>query len=459
MFSGENHDGDRKPSDRRSDPDRTGDDAGATGKPTFGVSRRRTLAGLAGLGALGSLSGLASADDGSDKRSRDPDGDFDITIDNGTAEVTVGELEFDSFLFNGTGTVFGGGYGLQEGDGDIEFSYYGDGTVVSTYPSTGTPGTAYTATVDHSLQDAGGGPLGDVRVDQTVVLDPTDALCTLEYCVTNSGSQSLSGLSLYQYMDYDISGSGGEFGEYVTSPFEYVYQFDSSEGIYVGFNGQTASRNHDVEEYSELEDRINRYNDPDVSSPATTGPLFNDDRYPDSGTDDTTVALEWGLGGLAPGASTCFSVQFAAATTQAGLESLLSEPTGAVGEITVDGRTIGPPADCDGDGLFEDVNGDGTVDEQDFWDLTVIARAYARDPSVLTADQVAAFDFDGNGRFDGRDVRALARGIRLGTACSSGGGGDGGGDGGDGGGGVETAPSGGSDDGGDGGGRSRRGGR
>jgi hypothetical protein len=91
--------------------------------------------------------------------------------------------------------------------------------------------------------------------------------------------------------------------------------------------------------------------------------------------------------------------------------------------IVVGGREIGQARDLDGDGLFEDVDGDGVLDQSDFWDLTVIERAHRRDPSLLTDEQAMRFDFDGNGRFDARDVRALARFIRRGVPVSGSGGG------------------------------------
>jgi hypothetical protein len=42
---------------------------------------------------------------------------------------------------------------------------------------------------------------------------------------------------------------------------------------------------------------------------------------------------------------------------------------------------------------------------------------------LLTDEQAMRFDFDGNGRFDARDVRALARFIRRGVPVSGSGGG------------------------------------
>jgi len=61
-----------------------------------------------------------------------------------------------------------------------------------------------------------------------------------------------------------------------------------------------------------------------------------------------------------------------------------------------------PPADPDGDGLYEDVNGDGNVTFDD-----AIALSFVQ-PTELSTDQVAALDFDGDGDLDIDDAVALA---------------------------------------------------
>jgi hypothetical protein len=63
-----------------------------------------------------------------------------------------------------------------------------------------------------------------------------------------------------------------------------------------------------------------------------------------------------------------------------------------------------PPADHDGDGLYEDVNGDGSADLDDAFDL---AFALA-DLGSLTLEQTAALDFDADGDVDLDDAFALA---------------------------------------------------
>ncbi|MEZ3118125.1 hypothetical protein RYH80_19600 [Halobaculum sp. MBLA0147] len=61
-----------------------------------------------------------------------------------------------------------------------------------------------------------------------------------------------------------------------------------------------------------------------------------------------------------------------------------------------------PPRDLDGDGLYEDVDGDGGTDFDD-----AIALAFVS-PDTLNAEQVTALDFDGDGDLDIDDAIALA---------------------------------------------------
>jgi PKD repeat protein len=77
-------------------------------------------------------------------------------------------------------------------------------------------------------------------------------------------------------------------------------------------------------------------------------------------------------------------------------------------EVGGDGPAVGPlggaaepPADPDGDGTYEDVDGSGSVD---FLDVVLFLDVY-RSPAVT--DDAAAFDFDGSGGVSFLDVVAL----------------------------------------------------
>jgi hypothetical protein len=64
----------------------------------------------------------------------------------------------------------------------------------------------------------------------------------------------------------------------------------------------------------------------------------------------------------------------------------------------------GAPLDHDGDGLHEDVNGDGVGDLDDVFDLAFGLASLGS----LTPEQVAALDFDSDGDVDLDDVFELA---------------------------------------------------
>lgn len=66
----------------------------------------------------------------------------------------------------------------------------------------------------------------------------------------------------------------------------------------------------------------------------------------------------------------------------------------------------GPPTDPDCDGLFEDVNGDGRLTEDDTQALAFV------EPEQLTDEQVAALDFNDDGTIDFADVRRLREEIK-----------------------------------------------
>ncbi|PSP86790.1 hypothetical protein BRC90_12215, partial [Halobacteriales archaeon QS_4_69_34] len=68
------------------------------------------------------------------------------------------------------------------------------------------------------------------------------------------------------------------------------------------------------------------------------------------------------------------------------------------GDVTGDGES---PGDPDADGLYEDVNGDGTFDVVD------VQAAFANRRSIEPRDDGPAFDFDEDGNFDIVDVQAL----------------------------------------------------
>ena len=67
------------------------------------------------------------------------------------------------------------------------------------------------------------------------------------------------------------------------------------------------------------------------------------------------------------------------------------------------------PKDRDGDGLYEDLDGDGGTDGRDVQFLARLANDCRKGRVRLTDAQVEALDFDGDGAFTKADVRAYAR--------------------------------------------------
>jgi hypothetical protein len=81
--------------------------------------------------------------------------------------------------------------------------------------------------------------------------------------------------------------------------------------------------------------------------------------------------------------------------------------------IDLPSGTVVTPTDRDGDGLYEDLDGDGDVDGQDVSRLTRLENAYRRGQITLTAAQIAALDFNGDGQFTQADVDAYTAMVGL----------------------------------------------
>lgn len=77
------------------------------------------------------------------------------------------------------------------------------------------------------------------------------------------------------------------------------------------------------------------------------------------------------------------------------------------GPLTALGSSIGPPRDLTGDGLYEDVSGDGGVTYLDVVRLSQLYNAHVTGEIQLADVQMAAFDFNSDGTFDERDIHAL----------------------------------------------------
>jgi hypothetical protein len=281
-----------------------------TAEETGGLSRRTALLGsvtclgaAAGLWSVGvSGLGLDGPSLGATDTSGKPPNDSNqsISFSNADYDITFGETESNDWVFDGTDLLFDEFYALRDGSGTVTSER--DATIVDPYPDSGTPGTTYSAIVELSL---GGTP---VEITRFVELDSTDALLTTTYSIENIGSSSLSNLRFYQFLDYDIGVRAfGDTAQYVSSPFEYIYQEDG--GVYTAYRATVTSDRHDVDDQGVVRTRI-----------AEGNMLQNNNSH----GGDPGSALRLNLGTLDPGDVENRTVAFAAGNSQQEVEDLLA---------------------------------------------------------------------------------------------------------------------------------------
>lgn len=85
------------------------------------------------------------------------------------------------------------------------------------------------------------------------------------------------------------------------------------------------------------------------------------------------------------------------------VEEVFPEPI-----VLKNGKVI-EPQDLDGDGLYEDLDGDGDVNGQDVSRLTQLENAHRKGEIQLTDAQVTALDFNGDGGFTKKDIAAYSK--------------------------------------------------
>ncbi len=285
--------------------------------------RRSTLrkgAAAAGAGAAGvsAVSGTASAEKKDKKGGPDPDGPNDVNIgpNNANLEVNVGELNSggglsgsSDWIFEGQTTLYRETYGFRDGTSATHQNAEQDATVVSTFPSSASPGTQVGSTVEFSNFANANGDSTPLEVDRNVTLRQNEARLDVEYEITNTGSANINDLRITQYVDYDIEDIGDDFGRYFNDPqagCEYIWLKDVSEGLFAGFTSQQSSSNHSLTEYNDGLDSagLTGFFEPDLE-------YNNNDRYPpSSGTADTELTFEWSLGSLSGGETTTYTNSF-----------------------------------------------------------------------------------------------------------------------------------------------------
>lgn len=293
------------------------------------LTRRTALVGtLAGLGAA--VGGLSIASDGVHPATvaaneKTPPIEQSIDLSNAVHDITVGEQTSSGWTYNGRSQLYREYYALRTG-GTTYTSDDTDNSILEAYPDTGDPGTVYAAVVE----------FGDLSAEVTrlVKLDPTEALITITYEIRNAGSTDLSDVNFYQFTDYDVdSGSSDDAGEYVSTPFEYIYQQDvgSGEDTVIGYRGAVDSDAHDVDQLGTVIDNV------------SNGSLGNSDSAgdPDGSGTDVGSAFRFDLGTLAPNEQATRTIAFAAGDSQNEVETLLEtiESIGS-GTVTISDTTI-----------------------------------------------------------------------------------------------------------------------
>ena len=378
-----------------------------------GRSVLRKGAAAAGMGAAGlsAVSGSASADsDKGDSQPTDPDGPNDVQINNGILDVTVGELgsgtavqgpdwNYDDGTLS-AGTLYRETYGFRDGTGThVDAENYG--SLVSGFPSSVSAGTTAESTVTIPVE-TDTGTVVTLEVDRNVTLDSNIATLRVEYEVTNPSDSgaTFSDLRLSQYVDYDIGSVSDDVGEYfldTQTDCEFIFQ-ENSAGLFAGFTAEDLSVNHDLRPWSEGE----------VNFQSSNIGFNNDDKFPDSGTDDVTLTFEWSLGELAPGESTTYETAFVYNPTQQDFEDQIcqespSTPTPSPGEVELadrvqarawydGGNNDGPSGDV-GDNINQD-------DEKVFLEGTLrqVLNALSSGKGVpLDGDESTITDFNETG--------------------------------------------------------------
>jgi len=280
----------------------------ADGSDRRSALRKGAAAAGAGSAGLSAASGLASADSGKGSPP-DPNPNSDVSIDNGTLSVSVDEQGSSGFAFGGdNSTVYFEEYGFRDGSSGTHVEATdGSVSVTDAFPSSVSPGTTASATLDYPVPTSGGTDV-DLEVKRNVTLDTSAPVLRVEYEVTNpSGSgATFSDLRLSQYVDYDIGGINNNTGRYFldsTTGCEFIWQETEGDDIFAGFTAEEQSVAHGLTTWSS---GTNTFDDADISSI-----LNGDDVHLDGGgTTDVELTFEWSLGELAPGDTATLRTSF-----------------------------------------------------------------------------------------------------------------------------------------------------
>ena len=152
-------------------------------------------------------------------------------------------------------------------------------------------------TVDQYFDDSADGRTatlhyGDLKINRQIYVPSGDAkYFTITYTLTNTNeTASLSDVRFFEAVDYDIVDSSGDYGWYVDTD-DSIWQNDDRY-FKNGFTGDKASSNHGMD-----------YWDTELYYDWDDGELNGKDKYPETGTDDVAVGMQWNIGNLSSGES------------------------------------------------------------------------------------------------------------------------------------------------------------
>lgn len=231
----------------------------------------------------------------------------------------------------GEDTLYRETYGFQDANGPVSTAE-SDATIRSGYPSSVAANETATATVEMDVRTASGNTTTLV-VDRRVRLAPNEATLQVGYNITNAGDEDITSLQFLQYVDYDIQDISDDVGRYSfnsTTGCEYIFQEDTSTGLFAGFTSIFPSDSHGLNTYP------NAYNN------FQSGSFNNAERAPRSGTDDVDLGFKWSLGGLDAGESTTYANFFVYNPTADAFEAEICQASQA-GRGSLDTNATGGP--------------------------------------------------------------------------------------------------------------------
>jgi hypothetical protein len=139
---------------------------------------------------------------------------------------------------------------------------------------------------------------GTLNVSRQVEVPTGDAkYFTINYTLTNTGTTTLSDLRFFEITDFDVGGLAGDNGWY-DQETDSVWINDQNY-YRVGYSGNMHSSHHGVGPYPY-----------ELDTEWKDGILNDSARYPETGTSDTVVALQWNLGNLDAGAKKNINITF-----------------------------------------------------------------------------------------------------------------------------------------------------